>query len=381
MLWVRQGRLWSLLVVSFSAASLVFAGAGATGSPPPGAIFRTSGTITAIAADGNRVAAAATTGTSGSCDQVVVWTAATPSSTSYTTEVCSGEGGAQELREVALAGTRVAWVEMLAGNRQELTLKIATAGQTTPTTVDYAENGSGAEGDPDGGYLGHLFGDGALLVYDTWQVCTALPTGWESDSPHCEDVAAAGGPRPVPLVRQQRLLRIQGTKPVVLGDLPAAARVVAVDAGRIAVLEESGSVNVTLFSASGTSLRRILISGGPFAGVALSGAQLLMLHNGSLELYDTAMGAHLRTIALPPGKPAPELRDLESGLAVYVRGTTVHVVRVSDGKELRIAAGGEAPVDAQLEGPGLFYSYNLPRASAHGRIVFLPFSELAKGLR
>lgn len=126
-------------------------------------------------------------------------------------------------------------------------------------------------------------------------------------------------------------------------------------------------------------------------GVALavksSADRVVVLRRGVLDVLDVHRGL-LRSWPLPPAMSYGDdhcgrvtcslarlrLADLEGQLAVYVRNREVHVLRVSDGKDVVVRRAGVGPVHAQLEPGGLTYSA--------GRGVYLiPRSELDRRLR
>jgi hypothetical protein len=137
---------------------------------------------------------------------------------------------------------------------------------------------------------------------------------------------------------------------------------------------------VSLVLPSGAVTKTIGVPAGDFSGIAFQGRQLVVLRNGALEVYDVVSGGDkpVRTIPVPAGKLRPMLRDVQSGLAVYVRGTQVHVVRLADGRAVRINTPGATRVDAEIESAGLFYSYNVQGTVTAGRVAFLPRAELLK---
>lgn len=366
-------RVVALLAVAAAALT-----AGSAGGAPGPLTFGTRGVIERIAADGQRVALA-TDKIKGSCDRIVVWNVAAKSFVAYKAGTnCSGDETSlpQYVKEVALAGTRAAWVERTGGNREELILMVGLPGKAKPAYADYQENGNGASGLPQGDYLGNVHADGDLLAYNTWHVCNLLPPGFEDDLAE----PCTGTQPPVTEPRygldKQKLLRLDGTKSKAVKAGADTYAVVAVDAGRIAAQAASGKV--TLFTDAGAVLKKIAVPAGTFAGTALQGNQLVTLRNGSIEVYDTGTGALAKTIPLPAGKAV--LRDVDGGLAVYVKGLEVHVVRLSDGKDVLVTVPGSAPVDAQIEPQGLYYSYTTPKSTAKGRVAFLPLAELKKKL-
>ena len=71
-----------------------------------------------------------------------------------------------------------------------------------------------------------------------------------------------------------------------------------------------------------------------------------------------------------------------SQLLVFAKGrqysrSAVHVVRLSDGRDRVLSAGGQGPpVDAQLGKRGLFYEYNQLYTQKPGRVLFVPAGRL-----
>jgi hypothetical protein len=360
---MRPSKLVALVLAAATAAVL-----GATGAASPARTrtLATEGAVSALSADGARVAVS-TTGLAHACDRVVLWNAPLRSSARWAAHTNCGGGrqtsGGQRLTEVALAGARPLWVESISGNDQELALWSATPGHK-PSMLAFATNGNGASEDPAGDYLGHVHADGTLAAFNTWRVCPGIIG---TLPPIC----------PPRTVTMQTLWRVTPGGQQSIRRRPDTTFVAAVDAGRIAVQHADGSV--TLFSASGVPKTQIAIPGGRFAGLALSGNQLAVIRDGSLEVYSTATGALTKRIALP-ATPAPTLRDLDAGLAVYTAGRIVHVVKVATGRN-RAWSTPTTTVDAQLEKTGLWYAYNRASGPAHGRVVFVPRALVAARLR
>src|SRR5207244_7726194 len=65
---------------------------------------------------------------------------------------------------------------------------------------------------------------------------------------------------------------------------------------------------------------------------------------------------------------ALRLADYQDGIAVYVVGRAVHLLRLSDRRDVTIRAPGVGPVHAQLEPSGLFYSSRPAGRPAPGRV-------------
>jgi hypothetical protein len=77
---------------------------------------------------------------------------------------------------------------------------------------------------------------------------------------------------------------------------------------------------------------------------------------------------------VPAGFP---LADVDGGVAVLLRGDTVMLLRLADGRSFTSRTGSESTL-ADLEAPGLYYSYATP--DGEGRVVFVPRSEVEQKL-
>lgn len=359
----------------------------ASSSTAQTSVLKTRGYIVVLSADGSRVAAL-TNKIKGSCDRIVVWTPAKKSIARIGTGIgCPNfDGSVNTLKGIALAGKRVAWIEGVGGNDLDMNVRSRTLTAKKTLTVDsYAENGYGAGETPDGDWIGNIAGHGNLLGYNRWHICTALPatvTNPDDYGPHCDQPAAGDSQDYV--VSEQELVKVVGRSSIEIASAPdthsgefaaGANPIVAVDANRFATQAPNGQV--TLYSPAGDILQHVAIPSGTFAGTALQGSQLVTLRNGNLELYNVNSGLLVKTIPLAAGSV---LRDLQSGLAVYLVGRKVHVLRLSDGAGLTISPPGTGSVDAQIESPGLYYSYNYKNVADHGRIAFLPFATVLKKL-
>ena len=73
--------------------------------------------------------------------------------------------------------------------------------------------------------------------------------------------------------------------------------------------------------------------------------------------------------------------DGREGLAAYVVGAAVHVLRLSDGREIVIdTPNATGPVFARFVPNGLFYSFNESYAERPGRLAFVARSDLERAL-
>jgi hypothetical protein len=374
-------KAWLALAALVVAGSL---GASASTSSAKNVVLRTKGFVAHIAADGSRVAVATEFSKDNRCDRVVVWNPSNRTNTQITTSVNCESGAVNGIPEIALAGKRVVWIEAQGGNYLELALRSRVLGHKKSETIDSADNGNGAAESPDGGYLENVFGDGALLVFNSWSVCTAYPAGYDIDpsEPQCKDPAP--GTKIVLFDSAQKLHKVVNGKAVEIASAPdiwesglkiTSLAVVAVDAGHIATQQPDGSV--TIYSAAGSVLKKIAVPTGKFSGFALQGSQLATVRDDKLELYDVDGGTLANTLPLAAGSV---LCDLQNGLAVYLNGRKIRVLRLSDGKKLTFSPPGKGSVDAQIESSGLFYSYNYKAGRSPGRVVFVPFAALLNTL-
>ncbi len=372
------------------AGLLALAGSAA----PTARVLQTVTPVDGLAMDGSVVAVTTAFGMPGTCERTSAWNPVRPTLRPL------GRGGrcdptstGRSIVWQAVAGSRVAWVTDAGGNQHETRLFVASlweprvARQLALATRDVD---SGA-----GNYVGHLHGDGALLVYATWSVCDAGELPFKACPPGVEPGT----------IYNAKLWRIDGTSKRTL--LASAADELAplhVSAGRILVARENGSLEVRrtngevlqTFPYVRGEVRQAML--GPtdlIAGVAPDasdpGGRL------GLELYDPTSPVLIRVMngaagvpAVPPRcrypvgsspvacrSPLPRFRlvDLEARRLVSVLDTKVILTTLANGREQRFSAIGRTPVFAQLEAPGLAYSYRMTTRHK-GRVQFVPASQL-----
>ena len=134
------------------------------------------------------------------------------------------------------------------------------------------------------------------------------------------------------------------------------------------VVRHGGVVEVR--DSRGAVLRRLDLRA---SAAELDGGLVVAQRGGSLVAYRVATGQASTTISLRGAHP--RLRGLARGIAVYVAGANVRLVRIAGGRTAHIALRGL--VDAQLTPAGLFYSSS---AGAGGRVRFEPFATLLRRL-
>ncbi len=355
-----------LVVGSALLAGLVAAAAFAQAHASAVQVFSVPGTVTAIAADGSRAAIAV--GNPGGCDRAVVWTAPGTTSVTYVSKTSCAGAVFHGISEIAIAGNRVEWVATTGGNLQDMTLEAATLGKPKISQVTFAENDAGAEGGVDGDWIGGLFGDGTLLVYNSWHECAlARPEG----AAPCDQGLISGST----IYTKQTLWKLVGTTKARIRSGDDAFEAVAVDGGRVA-LQSVRDGSVIVVDSHGNRLTSSAITGATSSGTAMQASQVVTLRNTSLQVWDASSGHLNGVVPLPVGAGAPHLEDVQNGVAVYLRGRAVHAIRLADSKHVAFVVPGRRAVGAQIEASGLFYAYNLKSGSSRGRVVFVPWATL-----
>jgi hypothetical protein len=364
---------WAL----FLAVPLLFilAVSAAAGTKPRVKVKRTSW-IHALAMDGPRVAYS--TGPFVYCCEgggVYVWNVRTGK------ETLVSRHNPDPVLEVAIAGTRVAWIARGGSGTRAIELneslfaasltrpglrhRLATSGrtETTPAPDDpytYA-----------GDWIGGLVGSKSLLAVSRWS--TAGPGTLTSAQ---LDVIASGG-----LKR-----RVSGSGSIVSQ---------STDGRRIAVLRSTDAwpyagelrgktalPSVGIYSGAGMLLREI---NTPAASeVALSGNTLAVLTKTSrLAVYNWQTGRLVHRWRVP-SVGTTYLEDVYGQTAVYSaysryqKVRRLHVLQLTTGKDtvLTKGAGTIWNQGAQLEAPGLVYAVDKPGLREVGELVFVPMARV-----
>ncbi len=118
------------------------------------------------------------------------------------------------------------------------------------------------------------------------------------------------------------------------------------------------------------------VAGDPPRAVALSATHLLVERAHTIDSYNPATGALLASI--PRGTPASlKLVGVNASMALLLGPHRLDLIRLSDNQRITLSLPAAAlscacPTDAKPTDAGLFYAYNVPSATAKGRIVFVP---------
>lgn len=250
------------------------------------------------------------------------------------------------VRELAVAGRRVAWIVNLGGNTESIdTLYTATVGGGKEKKVARARRTGDVDSTLTGDWLGNLAGDGGLIALNAWKTAGATVVA----------------PRLVTL----------GAGLVTLHRGPGSLAVASVDTGRIAVLDRAAN-RVDVYGANGAPVCSFAPAGQALEVALRKDYVVVLAKGGSLEVHLASTGALLDTISVPPG--ARHL-DVHANVAAFVVGKTVRAVRLATGSQATIATAPKAIVGLALDDAGLAYAYNpVTGVEGAGRLVFVPLS-------
>ncbi len=367
----KLSRGWIVLVAGASVLALA---ASAAATPARGTkAIRPHGIVVALALDRSRVAF-------GNGPRIVVWNVATGKQTKI------GGVGDTHLSELAIAGSRVAWLADAGGN-EEADQYLYTSSLLRPKQRQVAQvlRSGGQCGAGQSGYqpacagtwLGGVVGSGNRILVNRWTTST---TG----------AITHGG-----------LYALRGTRFAPVAGGAGAVEAVAADSRSVAVWQwrwHPVSKTFHVYSSSGRRLSNMTLKRQPLE-VEISGRNLVVLQRaGTLALYDARTGALRRTFDLhpavlpkhevPPGNPG-QLQALAvyGNIAVYskpvryVRGgmprvSAIHAVNLSTGKDRAIARSpGQIPL-ARIDSAGLVYAAE-GEGYAPNSVVFVPYGKVA----
>jgi hypothetical protein len=332
-----------LMVAAVAVGSAAAAHTAASAKPT---VISTVGAIETLAMDGNRVAYDLESRGVG-CNTVHVWDTRTKKDA-----VVSGRGTCAAdststgagVRELAVAGSRVAWIVNLGGNTESLdTLYTATVGGAKERKVTAAVRTGDVDGTLNGKWLGNLVGDGDLIALNRW--------------------TTEGGAIGTASINRLKL----GLTAFHTG--LDSLRVMSADSGRVAVLDSQGRVRI--YDANGVPVSSFEPN-GKAKEVVIRKDYVVVLVPGALEIRGTLNGALIDTLPISPG--AREL-DVHANIAVYVTGKTIRAVRLATKKETAIAVTPKRVVGVVIDDAGLAYAYNtVTGVKGLGKLWYLPLS-------
>ena len=158
-------------------------------------------------------------------------------------------------------------------------------------------------------------------------------------------------------------------KPLVRAE--GAPVAISVDAGRFAVLNRNGAID--LRSGTGALLGTIRDTGA--AAISLRANHLVVLtRSGRLQVFGTATQAKLHDWAAPAG--AASHVDAQYGVAVLTAGGKVYAVSLATGHRSLVASVPGRAL-AEIEPAGIAYAYN---AGSQGHVRFVRFAEVERAV-
>jgi hypothetical protein len=358
-----RARAATATVIAFAALMLVSldGSAAPNGHKPQKKIV---GEIEALAFDGSRVAydVGAGYGAKQRCNAVYVWNlrrnVTTRVSGRQTCDADNTSTGAG-VRELALAGSRAAWIVNNGGNSESGDyLYVANVASAHERLLASAFRTGDVSGILTGNWLGGLVGSGSFLAVDHWA----------TDS-HGE-------------VTSSRLQRI-GAR---LGDLAEGHGTMlaeATDGRQVAVLRGDGTIG--LYSTRGALLRTVTPTHGA-TEVALRRDYLAVLTTAdTLEVYNSHSGRRLRTWRVAHGAHS---LDVSSGFATYIApfpgggyARLVHIRRLKSGRDRVLPSTPPQLIGVQIEPVGLVYALNRVAPGESGTLVFVPMSRVVRAVR
>ena len=297
------------------------------------ATVATSTPVEALSADGPRVAFVPRPALTD-CVHVVVWPPDDGLERLGTPPAPCPRQTTTGITQLVLAGSSAAWVRSERdGDVCGFDLESATLTDPVPSEV-ISRYGVACEPD-----LGHLRGDGDLLVFN--DESHRLP--W--------------------LVRLGVGGRRCGALPCTTLRMGAQAAPVDSASGRLIAIKRRGAV--TVLDDHGTIVRSFPFSPADVSAARLDGGHLVVARSYTIESYDLATGTLEHSQPLPAGY---QLADVDGGIAVLRRAQAIIVLRLDNGASVTLAPG-QPPMFADLETPGLYYSY--ATGDGGGRVVFL----------
>lgn len=182
-------------------------------------------------------------------------------------------------------------------------------------------------------------------------------------------------------IRETRIYYARGSGRKLAATLRGSAAVESVEGDRIAVLRGGRAVDIVSLAGR---VRTLKVAGPHLDGVAFDGPRLVVLEDGRVVVVDLTSGQRVRSwrtaqaLAADVGSnSASELEDVQGRLLAYVVDTRVHVLDLSNGREVVVnTPGATGPAHAAFGSGGLFYSYNEAYAKRPGRVGFVSLAAL-----
>ena len=361
---MKLGRAFLLLAAGLLSALALVASAAGTTATHGTKVRHLQLPVAALAVDGDRVAYALSSryATKPNTSRVLVWnirtgrtTRVSGNQTRHADDSSTGSG----VFQLALAGSRVAWLVNVGGNTEGDDYLFSSS-LTKPRERRVATASRFGDGCPGrqatgcaGPWLGGLVGSGNLIALNRWMT----------------DGTGA--------VSNGQLDVLGGTELKQVASGANTVQAVSADAGRVAVLRSDGSV--ALYSGGGKSL--LTVTPPSATAAALSGHNLVVLtKTRTLRLYDARTGSLRKTLSVH-GSAKPGNLDVQGNIAIYTAGW-LHAVNLAKSKD-RVVAKPLGGVElARIGSSGLVYASNgHGKTYGKGTLVFRRFAQVAAAVR
>lgn len=363
---------WLRVVGLSLAATLLLCSsqAGAAGQQPD-KVKTTAFPVWTLAMDGPRVAYA-------SAGRIYVWNVAT-GATTVVKGTYSNAKHSVNAAEIAIAGSRVAWIkrQQLGNTEQPQRLYTASVGGSAHRlrrVLGYTNTDCGSGGSQISG----LVGAGSVLAVSTWK--------WDYDGTTSTN-------RKLNLITPARLRPIAGGANAVASASTDGSHIAVVPLATgsmgpdYCTVTPSGKVAVR--SADGKLLKQIAT--GPVNAVALSGNRLVVqtaTATPAFAVYNWTTGTLVQTWPAPRHVYGFGVSGRLAAYSVFARFTghpvEVHVLDLVTGKDVLLARhGGSLYRDLAIGRRGLVYVVNhlhYPSRSgkSSGKLVFVPMAKLLR---
>jgi hypothetical protein len=274
---------------------------------------------------------------------------------------CPPPSSPETIYSLAVAGGQVAWAVNYGGIQTNSLIRVVAFAQPTNVKI-VAYQPACCRGDALGeGRMGFVVGQGSLVAFTHWQVCG------DPGAPSCglgSRAIVASTLYSVPLPPSAgTTCPNQPFQCTPIGTAPSLVGAISADSGRLALLRSDGSLAVVDASGSLVSIYSAT-SWGQTLAAELTGGELVLLTQGSLRHFaGTGFLQHTWPVAnvtsggicrrVPCSPQLLTLEDAAGGLVTYTLQGEVHVLRLSDGRDVVVAAGTRA----QFVTSGLVYAY------------------------
>jgi hypothetical protein len=136
-----------------------------------------------------------------------------------------------------------------------------------------------------------------------------------------------------------------------------------------------------MLATSGRVLRAWNLGRG-VVNARLNGRRLVVQRGTSALVFDARTGARIASLPLVRDEGAHvSLTDVEGDLVAYTTGGAIHLLRLSNGRDVVLRIPGAAPpLDARLEPSGLYLTWSQMDSLRPGRLAFVPLRVVERGV-